>query len=174
MQDGTLTDTNSPGYVLLWSRALLHLRPSCCHAVLIPIYETFVLLNPDPWAQLMLIHEWIALLNAGTIIQLFHRVNTWDILHEIFLFFESLFSPRWTQQNFQGDLAREGMDVGKWGILKEVRLRSTQSYTGWELSKQCIFKGVFWRWRGIHGHDSGAVKYHSSNPQLLAPRLKCI
>lgn len=76
MQDGTLADTNSPGYVLLLSRALLELTSRCCHTVLIPIYETFILLNPDPCVQLMLIHEWITLLSAGTIIQMFHLVNT--------------------------------------------------------------------------------------------------
>lgn len=73
MQDGILADTNSPGCS---SGALLDLRSRCCRAVFIPIYETFILLNPNPCAQLTLIHEWITLLSAGTIIQMFHLVNT--------------------------------------------------------------------------------------------------
>lgn len=76
MQDGILADTNSPGHSLLLSRALLDLRSRCGHAVLIPIYETFILLNPNPCVQLGLIHQWITLLNARTIIQMFHLVNT--------------------------------------------------------------------------------------------------
>lgn len=69
---------------------------------------------------------------------------------------EPLFSHPWTRRNFQGDLAMEGMDE-KWGKLKksDSDLHSlagnSANSTGW------IFKGVFWRWSGIHEHNSTAA-----------------
>lgn len=143
---------------------LLDSRSHCCHAALIPIYETFILLNPNPCVQLTLIHEWTTLLNAGTIIQMFHLVNTWDIVLSA--------KPRLGRQKLCS------LTDERRGISRGIQQRRdwTRSGENWRKSDSdphsptlagksgYIFKGIFWRWGGIQG--TTRLQWNAAAPTL--------